>query len=94
MMQINGVGRCCGFDRGIKWERTPMSASEIATTHFSAAMAAAHAACIDQDSVCRSMLGLIVAKYLQNRSAADVQSELHFLADHSDPDTDFAFMRP
>jgi hypothetical protein len=40
------------------------------------------------------MLGLIVAKYLQNRSAADVQSELHFLADHSDPDTDFAFMRP
>ena len=57
-------------------------------------MAAAQAAGIDQDGVCRSMLGLIVAKYLESRSAADVQSELHFLADNCDPDTDFAFMRP
>ncbi len=71
-----------------------MSASEIANTHFSAAMAAAQAAGIDQDGVCRSMLGLIVSKYLETRSAADVQSELHFLADNCDPDTDFAFMRP
>jgi hypothetical protein len=71
-----------------------MSASEIANTHFSAAMAAAQAAGTDQDGVCRSMLGLIVAKYLETRSAADVQSELHFLADNCDPDTDFAFMRP
>ena len=71
-----------------------MSASEVANTHFSAAMAAAQAGGIDQDNVCRSMLGLIVAKYLESRSAADVQSELHFLADNCDPDTDFAFMRP
>ena len=71
-----------------------MSASEIANTHFSAAMAAAQAAGIDQDGVCRSMLGLIVSKYLESRSAADVQSELHFLTDNCDPDTDFAFMRP
>ncbi|QUS39251.1 hypothetical protein RPMA_10675 [Tardiphaga alba] len=71
-----------------------MSASEIANTHFTAAMAAAQAAGIDQDGVCRAMLGLIVSKYLESRSAADVQSELHFLADNCDPDTDFAFMRP
>jgi hypothetical protein len=71
-----------------------MSASEIANTHFSAAMAAAQATGIDQDGVCRSMLGLVVSKYLETRSATDVQSELHFLADNCDPDTDFAFMRP
>ncbi len=71
-----------------------MSASEIANTHFSAAMAAAQAAGVDQDGVCRSMLGLIVSKYLENRSAVDVQSELYFLADNCDPETDFAFMRP
>ena len=71
-----------------------MSASEIANTHFSAAMAAAQSAGVDQDGVCRSLLGLIVAKYLESRGASDVQSELHFLADNCDPDTDFAFMRP
>jgi hypothetical protein len=71
-----------------------MSASEIAKIHFSAAMAAATAAGLDQDGVCRSMLNLIVSKYLETRSAADIQSELHFVADNCDPDTDFAFMRP
>lgn len=71
-----------------------MSASEIANTHFIAAMTAAQAAGLDQDGVCRSMLGLIVSKYLESRSAADVQSELRFVADNCDPDTDFAFMRP
>jgi hypothetical protein len=71
-----------------------MSASEIAKAHFSAAMAAAEAAGLDQDSVCRSLVNLVVAKYLENRSAADVQSELRFVADNCDPDTDFAFMRP
>ncbi|WP_441241275.1 hypothetical protein [Tardiphaga sp. 768_D3_N2_1] len=71
-----------------------MSASEIAKSHFSAAMAAAQAAGVDQDSVCRSLVNLVVSKYLETRSAADVQSELRFVADNCDPDTDFAFMRP
>ncbi len=44
--------------------------------------------------MCRSMLGLIVAQYLQTRSVEDVQSELHYVADNCDPDADFAFMRP
>eukprot|EP01035_Chromulina_nebulosa_P066287 gene66287-biopygen48642 len=71
-----------------------MSAAEIAKVHFSAAMAAAEAAGLDQDGVCRSLLNLVVSKYLETRSATDVQSELHFVADNCDPDTDFAFMRP
>lgn len=71
-----------------------MSASEIASRHFSAAIAEAKAGGQDSDGVCRALLGLVVAKYLEARSVADVQSELHFLADNCDPDTDFAFMRP
>lgn len=71
-----------------------MAASDIASRHFSAALADAAAAGADADGVCRSLLGLVVAKYLETRSVADVQSELHFLADNCDPDTDFAFMRP
>ena len=46
------------------------------------------------DSVCRSLLGLVVAKYLESRSVSDVQSELRFVADNCDPGTDFMFMRP
>lgn len=71
-----------------------MSATEIAKLHFSAALAEAETAGLDHDSICRSLLGLVVSKYLENRSVADVQSELRFVADNCDPDTDFAFMRP
>ena len=71
-----------------------MSASEIANRHFNAAMEEARTAGENSDGVCRAMLNLVVAKYLETRSVADVQSELHFLADNCDPDTDFAFMRP
>ena len=68
-----------------------MSATEIAERHFSAAMAEAGA---DHDGVCRALLSLVVAKYLESRPVADVQSELRFVADNCDPDTDFMFMRP
>ena len=71
-----------------------MSATEIATRHFSAAIAEAETAGQGHDSVCRSLLGLIVAKYLESRAVSDVQSELRFVADNCDPDTDFMFMRP
>ena len=46
------------------------------------------------DAVCRALLSLVVAKYLESRSLADVQSELRFVAENCDPDTDFMFMRP
>ena len=71
-----------------------MSAAEIAKRHFSAAIAESEAADLGHDSVCRTLLGLVVSRYLESRSVADVQSELRFLADNCDPDTDFAFMRP
>ena len=71
-----------------------MSAAEIANRHFTAAMEEAKATGQDGASVCRLLLNLIVAKYLETRSADDVRSELNFLADNCDPDTDFAFMRP
>lgn len=71
-----------------------MTATEIAKLHFSAALAAADAAGLDHDSVCRSLLGLVVSEYLEKRSVSDVQSELRFVADNCDPGTDFMFMRP
>lgn len=71
-----------------------MSATEIAKLHFAAAIADAEAAGVDRDSVCRSLLGLVISKYLENRAVSDVQSELRFVAENCDPDTDFMFMRP
>ncbi len=71
-----------------------MSASEIARRHFHAAMTEAEMAGADHDSVCRSLLGLVVSKYLTTRDVADVQSELHFVAENCDPSGDFIFMRP
>ena len=71
-----------------------MSATEIATRHFTAAIADAEAAGQGTDSVCRALLSLVVAKYLESRDVADVRSELRFVADNCDPDTDFMFMRP
>ena len=71
-----------------------MSATEIANLHFSAAIEEAEAAGLGHDSVCRSLLGNIVSKYLESRSVSDVQSELRFVADNCDPGADFMFMRP
>lgn len=71
-----------------------MSATEIARRHFDAAIKEADAAGLGQDNICRSLLGLVVSKYLSSRGVTDVQSELHFVADNCDPDTDFMFMRP
>ena len=71
-----------------------MPASELAKFHFQAAISAATAEGADTDGVCRALLGLVVSKYLENRSVSDVQSELRFVAENCDPDTDFMFMRP
>ena len=71
-----------------------MSATEIAKLHFTAAIEEAKAVGLGHDSVCRSLLGLVVSKYLENRNISDVQSELRFIADNCDPAADFIFMRP
>jgi len=57
-------------------------------------MADAKSLSLDPDAVCRALLGLVVANYLERRSVRDVQAELRFVADNCDPDTDHIFMRP
>jgi hypothetical protein len=74
--------------------RPDMSATEIAKLHFTAAIAESEAAGLGHDTICRSLLGLIVSKYLEERSVFDVQSELRFVADNCDPEADFMFIRP
>jgi hypothetical protein len=71
-----------------------MTSGAIAKQHLDAAIAAAATSGIDPDALCRSLLGLVVAKYLETRPVVDVQSELRFVADNCDPDTDHIFMRP
>lgn len=71
-----------------------MTPAAIARRHFEASLAEARAFGLDPDVVCRSILGMVVTNYLERRSIADVQSELRFVADNCDPDTDYIFMRP
>lgn len=71
-----------------------MSAFDIAEKHFDAALAEAKAGGFDTDATARHLLGLVIAQYLQTRSVKDVQSELTYLAENCDPDTDYVFMRP
>lgn len=49
---------------------------------------------IPADLVGRSLLNEVIEIYRQSRSYDDIASELHFVADNLDPDTDFEFMRP
>lgn len=71
-----------------------MSAEHIARRYFGAAISEATAAGSDSDTLARYMLGLVVAKYLENRPVDDVRAELMFVAENCDPDTDYVFMRP
>ncbi|MBS0274711.1 MAG: hypothetical protein JSR55_09985 [Proteobacteria bacterium] len=71
-----------------------MQAFEIAQKHFDAAMGDARNMSVDPDAVARQFLSLVVRKYLETRPVNDVQSELRFVAENCDPDTDYIFMRP
>ena len=71
-----------------------MTSVKIAKRHFEASLADAKASGVDPDILCRAMLGLLIQNNLERRSVADVQSELRFVADNCDPDTDHIFMRP
>jgi len=71
-----------------------MSVHQIAKRHFDAAMEEAKAEGQGSDALARRFLDLVIENYLKSRSVADVRSELQFLADNCDPDTDFMFMRP
>ncbi len=71
-----------------------MNGFEIAKKHFAAAMEDAKAAKLDEEAVARYILNLVVAKYRETRPLEDIRSELTFVADNCDPDTDYVFMRP
>ncbi len=71
-----------------------MTASEIARTHFAAAMAQAKAEGQDLDAVARAFLSAVVTSFLERRSLPDVKAELLGAAENADPDTDYMFMRP
>ncbi|AWL99380.2 hypothetical protein [Bradyrhizobium amphicarpaeae] len=71
-----------------------MYASDVAQRHFSAAVAEAETSGLGHEAVCRALLSLVISKYLETRSIADIQAELRFIAENCDPDTDFMFMRP
>lgn len=71
-----------------------MQASDLARKHFDAVMREAKTVHLDPDAVARALLGLVVNQYLETRSVKDVQSELQFVAENCDPDTDYVFMRP
>jgi len=71
-----------------------MSAATIAKQHLDQAIKEAELAGFDGDATARYMLGLVISKYLEYRTTDDVRSELLFLVDNFEPDTDFVFMRP
>lgn len=71
-----------------------MTSGAIAKHHLEAAITAARAEGVDLDALCRSLLGLVVAKSLETRAVSDVQAELRFVAENCDPGTDHIFMRP
>jgi len=71
-----------------------MSGFDVARKHFEAAMGEARHEKMSEDAIARYFLNLVVSKYLQTRSVQDVRSELAFVADNCDPDTDYMFMRP
>mgnify|MGYP001605431733 CR=1 FL=1 len=71
-----------------------MQGYDLAKKYFEAAMDEAKTCRFDTDAIARYMLQLVVHQYLKSRSVADVQSELRFVADNCDPQTDYMFMRP
>ena len=73
---------------------TPITGYAVARRHFEAALDEAREKGFDPDAIARYFLDLVVSKYLEKRSVSDVRSELQFIADNCDPDTDYPFSRP
>ena len=71
-----------------------MTASEIARSHFEAAMQSADSDGQGRQAVARNLMAEALKLYLQSRTLDDVRSELIATADNLDPDTDYVFMRP
>jgi hypothetical protein len=75
-------------------EESRMSAKDIAARHLAAALADADAASVPPDVLGRAMLSELIDLWRKTRSAADIRSELEFVAGNLDDDAEFYFMRP
>jgi hypothetical protein len=71
-----------------------MSASEIAKRHVTAAFAEGEKEGCDGNALGRYVISEVIANYLRKRPVKDIQSELMFLAENCDPNSDYVFMRP
>ena len=67
---------------------------ELVQRHVEALIEAAATAGVPADVAARLLLQEVVEIWKRNRSLDDISSELKFVADNLDPDTDFEFMRP
>ncbi len=67
---------------------------ELASAAFEQLLEAARVEAIPSDVVGRALLARLVEEWLARRSWRDVASELVFVADSLDPETEFQFMRP
>ena len=67
--------------------------NDICRDHLAAAIKAAGSNS-SADVVGRAMLSQIIAVWRQERSIADIKSELEYAADNLDPDEEYVFMRP
>lgn len=70
------------------------SAFEISTKLMQAALAEGATHKIPADVVARAFLERVLEVYRQERSLADIASELSFHIDNLDPEGDHTFMRP
>ncbi len=67
---------------------------ELASAALEQLLESARAEAIPGDVVGRALLARLVEEWLARRSWRDVASELVFVADSLDPETEFQFMRP
>ena len=67
---------------------------EAVNRHVEALLDEAKAQQLPADTVARALLNKVIEIYRRQRSVEDVRSELEFVAETLDDDTDFAFMRP
>lgn len=68
--------------------------NEIVEKHVTAMMAEAEEKNVPSDLIGRALLNEVLEIYRRTRSNDDISSELQFVAENLDPDTDFTFMRP
>jgi hypothetical protein len=67
---------------------------ELAAAALESLLEASRVEAIPVDVIGRALLARLVEAWLAKRSWRDVASELSFVADSLDPETEFHFMRP